>query len=311
MWPVGAVQARTPVRVDEVAGTPVPPVQDGSAPPIMRDMPAVQPSSTAIVAEPTLSATIISSPTPIETPIPGTPMATVVPATDPWPVEEVPPVSDESKDTKKGQVNVFVGGRVKIDVPDNVDVAKLRVQMKEAKRLKKGEQALAFIIDITAQDKNNKDARKFPEPITVTLKIADLLGTLDQGIYVAYFDEVKQEWTSVDIVDRDPQAGTVTILTDHFTPFGGGLNPSISQVTSPAAWAMKFNDSNVSLFDGSMNWNYPLDIPAGPGGLRPYVSLSYNSRRVDGILDWPNVAKPSPVEPQPDHWRGCWPQWMA
>ncbi len=306
MWPVNAVQARTLARVAEVASTPVPPAQGDTVPPVVRDVPVAQPSlsatpsSSTVTVEPTLSTTALPSPTPVDTPIPVTPTATATPSGDPWPIEDVPPTSDESQDSKKGQDNVFVGGRVKISVPDKVDVAKLRVQMKEAKRLKKGEQGLAFVIDITAKDKGDKDAKKFPEPITVTLKIADLLGTLDQGIYIAYFDGVTQEWIPVNIVDRDPQAGTVTILTDHFTPFGGGLNPSISQVTSPAAWAMKFNDSNVSLFDGSMNWNYPLDIPAGPGGIRPYVSLSYNSRRVDGILAWPNPAKPSPVEIQPD-----------
>jgi RHS repeat-associated protein len=221
----------------------------------------------------------------------------------PWPIGEVPAPSDkdEVKAAKKGDKTTFVNDRIQVVVPESQDVVELKVKLKEAKRLKPGESGLAFIFDIKATGKDKKDISQFSEPITITLQIADLLNALDKQVYLTHYNEDKNDWDYVEIVARDEKAGTVTFATNHFSTYGGGVSTSISQLTSPAAWTMKFNDANVSLFDGALNWNYPLDIPAGPGGVRPYLSISYNSRRVDGILERPTTGWEKRVtDPNPE-----------
>jgi hypothetical protein len=251
-----------------------------------------------LTPEPTSSPVDREPPLPTPTPEPivevtiAPPQVILEPTPIPWPIGEVPQPSDkdEVKAAIKGDKTKFINDRVQVLVPESQDIVELKVKLKEAKRLTNGNTGLAFSFDIKATDKDKKEVSQFSEPITITLQIADLLGTLDKLAFLAYFDEDKKQWESIEILARDEKAGTLTFATSHFSTYGGGVSPSISQLTSPAAWSMKFNDANVSLFDGALNWSYPLDIPAGPGGVRPYLGVSYNSRRVDGIWEHPNTG---------------------
>jgi len=51
-------------------------------------------------------------------------------------------------------------------------------------------------------------------------------------------------------------------------------------------WQLTYNAPNVALFSGAATAEIPLELPAGRNGLQPDLRLSYNSRRVDGLLGW-------------------------
>jgi hypothetical protein len=51
-------------------------------------------------------------------------------------------------------------------------------------------------------------------------------------------------------------------------------------------WVPTFNEATIALFDGGLSYEYPIAVPDGVGGLVPDLSLTYNSRRVDGIVSW-------------------------
>jgi len=51
-------------------------------------------------------------------------------------------------------------------------------------------------------------------------------------------------------------------------------------------WQLTYNAPNVALFSGAATAEIPLEVPAGRNGLQPDLRLSYNSRRVDGLLGW-------------------------
>jgi RHS repeat-associated protein len=53
-----------------------------------------------------------------------------------------------------------------------------------------------------------------------------------------------------------------------------------------SGWILNFNDTRVDRFAGALVWEYPFDLPIGPGGIRPPFTLTYNSRRMDGVLTW-------------------------
>ena len=75
----------------------------------------------------------------------------------------------------------------------------------------------------------------------------------------------------------DAAAQTVTASVDHFSAFqlGNGLSPSSAFIPSLAGW-------QVSTFTGAATYSYPMDVPAGPGGLKPNVVLNYSSDTNDG-----------------------------
>jgi hypothetical protein len=208
-------------------------------------------------------------------------------------------LSDETASVAPGTDVQLADQRVQLHLPPVVRLANVRVQVRTLKHLQAGETGLAFVFDLSATDAAGQAATHFAEPVTITLRLADLLGSLDNA-YVAYFNEQTAAWESVPITAQDAQAGTVTFRTDHFSTYGGGVVTDLSRLTSPAAWTLKFNDAQVSTFDGSLNWAYDLALPAGPGGIKPFLALNYNSRRVDSLLDWPNPIKPGPTDQSPE-----------
>jgi uncharacterized repeat protein (TIGR01451 family) len=51
-------------------------------------------------------------------------------------------------------------------------------------------------------------------------------------------------------------------------------------------WVLRYNEPMVSTFSGAATYNYPISVPPGRNGLQPALNLSYNSKRVDGIIHW-------------------------
>ncbi len=51
-------------------------------------------------------------------------------------------------------------------------------------------------------------------------------------------------------------------------------------------WQLTYNAPNVALFSGATTAEIPLEVSPGRNGLQPDLRLSYNSRRVDGLLGW-------------------------
>jgi hypothetical protein len=49
-------------------------------------------------------------------------------------------------------------------------------------------------------------------------------------------------------------------------------------------WQLAYQPPVVGLFSGAVTFDYPIEVPAGRNGLEPGLSLSYNSRGVDGRL---------------------------
>lgn len=76
-------------------------------------------------------------------------------------------------------------------------------------------------------------------------------------------------------IDADARVATTTV--DHFSAFqlGNGLSASAAFIPSLQGW-------QVSAFTGGASYSYALDVPAGPGGLKPNLVLSYSSNADDG-----------------------------
>jgi len=89
-----------------------------------------------------------------------------------------------------------------------------------------------------------------------------------------YYDELNQTWRPV-VSQVDTENHVVTGFTNHFSLY------DISAQDWQAAQLPSLDGFQVSSFTGAGTYTYPIEVPAGPGGLQPNLSLSYNSQTVD------------------------------
>ncbi len=143
---------------------------------------------------------------------------------------------------------------------------------------------MLYTVEVDAWSSGEKDAAltSFETPVTMRINMDGIVDIADlptyQAIFAGYLDEETGKW---EILPAHREGNTVTFETNHFSIFGVGT------VDVPTTgWALAYNEPQVSLFSGGMTYSYPIELVAGRNGATPDVTLTYNSRRVDGILTW-------------------------
>jgi hypothetical protein len=136
--------------------------------------------------------------------------------------------------------------------------------------------------DEKAADGVGAAVTRFEEPLELRVDLTGLAGFRQlaphQFRYLRYFDEATQEWVPIDC----EEAGDVLVAqVDHFTEFEAGIGTIVD-----SGWTLSPNEASVALFAGGLSYSYPLAVPDGTGGLQPDLTLTYSSRRVDGIATW-------------------------
>jgi hypothetical protein len=185
-------------------------------------------------------------------------------------------------------------GRVRVDFPPGalhaaVDVtARVQAQGIDPRARAEGRQdegmerngvLLRFALE--AEDAaTGKAVERFDQPVTLEV---DLRGLLDEGGLLAgqhvFLSHVVDPATGEgDVVDAtyDPQTGLLTAQLDHFSDWETGV--------AGEGWEPTVTLPVTDLFSGSATYHYPIRVPAGRNGLQPNVTISYNSRRLDGLL---------------------------
>jgi hypothetical protein len=211
-----------------------------------------------------------------------------LPPPSPTPPSAPPPLPlppPEERPVVPGAPVAFLNGRITVEVPDRVPLARLRLAVREQRRLGAGQAGLALAFDLTAVDARGAPLARFAAPLTVTLRLGDLANWAARPDWlrpwVGHWDEKRQGWQTLTPTLLDEAAGVVTFPTDHLSVFGAG-----TQGVKESGWVLNFHDARVDRFSGGLVWAYPLDLPPGPGGIRPDLRLAYNSRRLDGVLTW-------------------------
>ncbi len=141
-----------------------------------------------------------------------------------------------------------------------------------------------FELNAYSEDKKTK-FEKFPNYVEITIQHTDAeLSGLDlDSLRLYYLDEKSLCWMPVDDSKYDRKTKTLTAKTSHFSYFGEQANTLESGPGRVTAF-------QVGLFTGSAVFNYPLELPPGPGGFQPTLVLSYDSSSIDEMKDKRAVA---------------------
>ena len=144
---------------------------------------------------------------------------------------------------------------------------------------------------LEATDTTGADIHQFDAPLSISVTYtpeqlqAYELSEADLTLY--WFDATRPITHTSDMVTIgawvalpttiDMTTHTASTAINHFTPLqlSDGSSPSDAFIPSLQGW-------QVSGFTGAASYSYPIDLPAGPGGLKPSLTLNYSSAAVDG-----------------------------
>ena len=124
------------------------------------------------------------------------------------------------------------------------------------------------------------------------------LGYTPDDIYTSYYDEEKKSWVRLFRKEVDTVNKEIVSLTTHFTDFINEILKAPEMPETEAFVPTMISDleaanplEGISLIQpptannmGTANLNYPLQIPAGRGGMQPNLALTYNSGGGNGWL---------------------------
>src|SRR5258706_13795948 len=147
-----------------------------------------------------------------------------------------------------------------------------------------------FFLDAT--DSLSQTIHQFNAPIPITLSYPpeqlQALGIAEDDLTLFWYDPTLPitatdgtvpvgAWQPVP-TRIDPVNQTAQATVDHFSAF------QLSDGSSPsAAFIPSLQGFQVSNFTGAASYSYPIELPAGPGGLKPSLALSYSSAATDGV----------------------------
>ena len=176
----------------------------------------------------------------------------------------------------------FVTGTVGITDVINVQIEPLAFEQEDPHAYHNGNH-IAYAYSFAASDLNGQPITQFDKDVAIIWNM-DLAYLQTQGIYgfpfFAYtYDEESPGWE--EIPSRwSAQTSQLIASTPHFSTFATA--PAFDKVKN---YLPSVSNFEVDMQSGNSTLQYPLNLPPGPAGFGPKISLSYNSGNVDRV-DW-------------------------
>lgn len=192
------------------------------------------------------------------------------------PTEVGPPVS-AAIEPATGGILRSSDGSVSVEFPAWVAKERLAVSVKPLERNAPAERIVVrrFELNALAQDRGNAPVQAFDKPVKLTVRLApaELRHLNPASVDLYWRDEAQNRWVLVPS-EFDPARGLLSAEMTHFSEYSLQTDPGIA---GPGMIQSFQND----LHSGAATASYPIELPPGPRGFQPSLSLTYNS----GILD--------------------------
>ncbi|MCX6013426.1 MAG: hypothetical protein NTV30_08485, partial [Chloroflexi bacterium] len=169
------------------------------------------------------------------------------------------------------------GSKIKLKIPKGLFKADVDIEIGEYTAPDSTGMQILHLFELKAFDADNKEQiTKFKKELEITIEHdeQDLVGLDIDSIRLCYFDEEVTQWVAVKGTQYDKTLRRFSAKVDHFTVFGEMANPTI-------VGSGKIMVSQLNLNSGTATYTYPIELPAGPGGFKPTIELTYNSGAVD------------------------------
>ncbi|HYN88761.1 MAG TPA: hypothetical protein VER55_09535, partial [Ardenticatenaceae bacterium] len=168
-------------------------------------------------------------------------------------------------------------GRIRVEVP--AGALTQTVQMSYTPGAHPARGAAFYTFDLSARTAGGAEVTDFAQPLTVTLRYTDrdVAGLGESSLRLAWTREAANgqprqsgQWPS----SVYTQTNTLVAQVSHFSEQQAEGEPHTIVPTT-------INDFQVGLFSGSASFGLPLDLPPGAAGLKPALTLRYDSSRVN------------------------------
>jgi RHS repeat-associated protein len=163
----------------------------------------------------------------------------------------------------------------------NVEISRVTFSQNDLKSTRNG-QPIAYTYELTAtHELGGEEVERFNQDVALIWNIDPTelasAGVIGFPLHVYTFNEDQGMWEEVPSQWK-AETNQLVVLTPHFSTYtiGGGFEVVNQYVPT-------VNNFEVNLQTGTASINYPINLPEGPSGFGPKVSLSYNSGEVDRV----------------------------
>lgn len=170
-----------------------------------------------------------------------------------------------------------LNGKVKVKVPAGALSEAAQVRIRKPKTNsdiphQKNWQPVELLAKAAA---SQAEIHNFAEPIELEMTYDESTLDGDASTLTWFTWDSEKGWVALPS-QVDLETHTVHGWTEHFSLFNLDTQSWLAAKIPP------LDAAQVAPFTGAASYSIPIEVPAGPGGLTPSISLSYNSNVIDG-----------------------------
>jgi len=175
---------------------------------------------------------------------------------------------------------------VRLNIPKDAVAAPVEVELAEHAPWESTGMKIINLFELNARiaDSGEKFSQ-FNKELEISIQHTpeELIGLDIDSLRLYYIDEKSRQWVPVPSSKYDSNQRILTASIDHFSYYGEQANPAI---VGPG----RVMAAQVDLHSGTTIFNYPIELPPGPGGFQPSLTLNYNSGVADEMKNKRSVG---------------------